>query len=1234
MGWCIRTMLPLFIGILAMPVTARASNAGPGAPGPEEEYCTPGGTPDHSWITGFATTGCIADVSNLHSGREPGGYSDFTGLVVQQTAGDPVNFSIAVFLGDEFTLWVDWNQDNEFAADEQADVVGTWENPSLTSIFSGNFLVPLTALEGLTRMRIAHFSGVPQPNESPCITNNHGEFEDYGFEVVLPSCFQPSGVTVVEESLHGGSFAWLPSLSAMASYHWEVRDELDSALVAGTVEDTLVVVTDLPSEADFVFRVRADCDANGTSTWVEVPFHTGYCVPSSSGSSSYTYINDFHTSGGSTNINNANSGFSTGGYGSFIGMKVTQMVNHTVSFSATKVGSFSHFAIYVDWDQDLVFETEEVAYEAGDQQSYQGSITVPMTALEGTTRMRVCSGHYNAASLCGHNQNSSIEFEDYSFEVVHPSCFQPIALETANHSFGQMDLGWGPFATPPMAYQWKVFAPDLSVAASGITTGTQAVANGLVGNTTYTLKVRALCTIQDRSAWAGPLAFTTVSGCGDAFTDEGGADGNYADNDSLVKTYCSSVPGEQVHVAFTSFHTEPGYDKLFVFNGVNTEAPKLASGNDQGTGNTTYGTGGWWGDLNGHLPGPFTSNNANGCLTFAFVSDDGGNQAGWNANASCVASNQHCLNSLPILCGNSYQGSTVGRPLEVLPACDPNFPSPTGRNWWRFEGTGDAVTFSTCDNYSNFVHEVRVYTGEGCTNIACVPVLSASSCIPGETRTIQSQAGETYWVVVSATDDADGGNYVLDVSCTQSCPTSPVIHASTSETCYGGNATLSANNLAHPDEATWQWESSTDSVTWLPVPGANGGSLSTPPQILPTWYRLAQTCTSSGTATYSNAVHIGLMTPVYAVYDGVAFYEDFENWQGQCGDKDSPGPYWRNSPFQGNNSWRRNDQGGTAFWEYTYPQMTGPTEDHSAVFHSTGTDEQGYLDLFIDMSAATGGTWLTFNHWTILASSGSLADLRVMISTDGGLVFQELSHPPIMDLAPIDHAVLFHSNSPTTVIRLEATGNIGLTYMDLWVDDLVLSADPGEICGLTYNTDGQPCLSVPTYGYVDMQYEFHVTNGAGMDVTVPSDTSLLPLGQFLPPVPGVPYQVEYRGKWVNSSSWPPFATFCGFQAGAVAAAAEGATYRSLAESAAELWPNPVSGHELNLHLSGLEDREQHLVVSFLDLYGKQVHAMDLHVHGPDLRTTLPLPDQLANGVYLVRIDREGRSTLHRLSVVR
>ncbi len=76
-----------------------------------------------------------------------------------------------------------------------------------------------------------------------------------------------------------------------------------------------------------------------------------YCIPSNTYSTSY-YVDDFSTTGGSTNITNNNSGFSTNGYGDFTSMTVTQIIGNTVNFSITSGNGTMGYAIWVDWNQD------------------------------------------------------------------------------------------------------------------------------------------------------------------------------------------------------------------------------------------------------------------------------------------------------------------------------------------------------------------------------------------------------------------------------------------------------------------------------------------------------------------------------------------------------------------------------------------------------------------------------------------------------------------------------------------------------------------------------------------------------------------------------------------------------------------------------------------------------------------------------------------------------------------
>src|SRR5690606_16481333 len=100
------------------------------------------------------------------------------------------------------------------------------------------------------------------------------------------------------------------------------------------------------------------------------------------------------TTGGTQNISNLDTGFSAGGYGDFSATHtVEQIAGEMVNFSTDIVGGTAGFRIWVDWNQDGVFDvTEEVAYHSMSFLStHTGSFEVPTTALTGTTRMRIVS---------------------------------------------------------------------------------------------------------------------------------------------------------------------------------------------------------------------------------------------------------------------------------------------------------------------------------------------------------------------------------------------------------------------------------------------------------------------------------------------------------------------------------------------------------------------------------------------------------------------------------------------------------------------------------------------------------------------------------------------------------------------------------------------------------------------------------------------------------------------------
>jgi hypothetical protein len=249
-----------------------------------------------------------------------------------------------------------------------------------------------------------------------------------------------------------------------------------------------------------------------------------YCTPE--GTNANRYINNFSTTGGIQNISNLATGFSTGGYGDFFDTHtVEQIAGDMVEFSTDIVGGTSGFRIWVDWNQDGVFDTaEEVAYaSSGYASSHSGSFEIPTDALLGTTRMRIVN-HWLSASgdvdPCATGFSYG-EFEDYKFVVspmadcagtpdggtvtVAPTSGNPGATYTV--SSAEYTVGNG------MSYQWQ----SNTDGAGWVNEGTAAANYSSYSATAPSeigveveWRLEVTCTLSNESAFSSTATFTTA----------------------------------------------------------------------------------------------------------------------------------------------------------------------------------------------------------------------------------------------------------------------------------------------------------------------------------------------------------------------------------------------------------------------------------------------------------------------------------------------------------------------------------------------------------------------------------------------------------------------------------------------------------------------------------------------------------------------------------------------------
>ena len=146
-----------------------------------QTYCIPvmtNASASDDYINNFT----FADLSNLNSGDTPTDYTYYSGLTANVVAGGTYNLSLAGSTSwtNQFRIWIDFNQDGIFQTTESvfATVTG-----SSSTIF-GTATIPSTALNGVTRMRVAErFSSVISNTASCLGESTYGEFEDYNISI-------------------------------------------------------------------------------------------------------------------------------------------------------------------------------------------------------------------------------------------------------------------------------------------------------------------------------------------------------------------------------------------------------------------------------------------------------------------------------------------------------------------------------------------------------------------------------------------------------------------------------------------------------------------------------------------------------------------------------------------------------------------------------------------------------------------------------------------------------------------------------------------------------------------------------------------------------------------------------------------------------------------------------------------------------------------------------------------
>ena len=469
-------------------------------------------------ITDFSTTSGYTNISNLNNGIA-NSYNNYSAFSVSQSEGGSFDYAVSVPGYTNVEIWIDYNNNMMFDTDE---LVAEHVYGTANTTFTGTIDLPATIAEGDYRMRVRsryYWNSSAQP----CGSMNYGETEDYTVSIVpMPDCMPPSALTATPVSLSEVTLGWT-SAGSTFDVEWGAAG---FTLGSGTQINGLTTTTtsvNVTIDTPYQYYVRQDCtaDGDGYSLWAgPFPFQTGYCIPQYLyGCSNGAKISNFVTSDAILNIANNTGTGSCGadGYNNFTAISAAAPENSDVSV-AVSIGSYgAGVRIWIDWNSNGVFETDELMTEStaviATGGTFTGDFTVPAGTPNGDYRMRVrvVEGNTGFDPCTIYNYG---ETEDYTFTVIDPpACMPPSGLAVDGVTFTSADLSWNSAGTSfDIEYGVSGFTPTGSP-NDATTTGVTSpyTLGGLTAETNYQYYVRQDCTADGDgySLWAGPFPFYT-----------------------------------------------------------------------------------------------------------------------------------------------------------------------------------------------------------------------------------------------------------------------------------------------------------------------------------------------------------------------------------------------------------------------------------------------------------------------------------------------------------------------------------------------------------------------------------------------------------------------------------------------------------------------------------------------------------------------------------------------------
>ncbi len=327
----------------------------------------------------------------------------------------------------------------------------------------------------------------------------------------------PAGVNASNVGSSGATINW--NAVAGATYDVRYRQSGTTSWTTQSATGTSYAITGLSATTQYEAQVRSKCsDGTNSSYSSSVSFTTtsvqiNYCA-SNGNNTSDEYIGRVQL-GSIDNSSNAGSG----GYSDFTSQStdLAKGSSNTITVTPTWTGTVysEGYSVWIDYNQDGDFADagEQVWSQAATQTTpVSGTFTVPNSAADGATRMRV-SMKYNAVpTSCESFQYG--EVEDYTVNIgasagdtQAPST--PSGLSASNVAETTLTLSWNASTDNVGVTGYDVYQGNSNL---GSVTGTSANITGLTANTAYSFRVKAKDAAGNESGFSNTVNVTTAGG--------------------------------------------------------------------------------------------------------------------------------------------------------------------------------------------------------------------------------------------------------------------------------------------------------------------------------------------------------------------------------------------------------------------------------------------------------------------------------------------------------------------------------------------------------------------------------------------------------------------------------------------------------------------------------------------------------------------------------------------------